>query len=283
MQESLESFGGLVLTGTVLATLIVAALGEWLFPRRPTPRNLGYRWLSHFGIMIVNHFVLRASIPVIAVITAHYSSAGQIGLLNQVDIGFWPTTLIALIALDLTGYAIHVAKHKVPWLWRFHRVHHTDTAVDFTTNFREHPVEVAIGIFGAVPTIVLLGLPPVAVLCYQIAGVVVNLLAHANLYLPPWLDRQLRRVLVTPDFHRLHHSSQRAFTDSNYGGVLTGFDRLFGTARTRAFGDQETLELGLEYFRDRGDSRLDRLLLMPFRNAPRAGDAGIRAQFQQSE
>ena len=271
MQELLENSGGILLTATVLSILIIAALGEMLLPRRPVSKPLASRWLPHFGIMVINHFVLRMSIPVIATTTAYYSSAGQIGLFNHVDIGFWPLMLVSLVALDLTGYAVHVAKHKVPWLWRFHQVHHTDTELDFTTNFREHPVEVVLGIFAAVPTIILLGLSPVAVLFYQLAGVVVNILEHSNIYLPEWMDKTLRRVFVTPDFHRLHHSSKQAHTDSNYGGVLTGFDYLFGTATTRGFREQTTMELGLEYCRDRKDSRLDQLLLLPFRASPATG------------
>jgi sterol desaturase/sphingolipid hydroxylase (fatty acid hydroxylase superfamily) len=231
-------------------------------------KALTSRWLTNFGIMVVNHFVLRLAVPVIAVTTAYYSSAGQFGLFNNVEIGFWPEALISLLALDLTGYAVHFVKHKVPWLWRFHQVHHTDTELDFTTNFREHPVEVVLGLFAAVPVIVLLGITPVAVLFYQIFGVVVNILEHANIYLPEWVDRNLRRVFVTPDFHRIHHSSEQAFTDSNYGGVLTCFDFLFGTATTRGFKEQNTMELGLEYYRDRRDSRLDQLLFLPFRTPP---------------
>lgn len=92
-----------------------------------------------------------------------------------------------------------------------------------------------------------------------------SLFSHANLFLPDTVDRTLRKVIITPDFHRNHHCSDWRFTDSNYGVSVPWFDYLFSTATDRPFAEQQSMQLGLEYFREKSDSRLDRLLLMPFR------------------
>jgi len=103
-----------------------------------------------------------------------------------------------------------------------------------------------------------------AVVIYKVCTISMTVFTHSNLRLPRWLDRSLRRLIVTPDFHRLHHCAEREYTDSNYGGVLPWFDYLFGTASNRPWDEQTTMTLGLEYQREPADSRLDRMLLAPF-------------------
>lgn len=251
MEELIQASGGVLLGGLFVSTLLFAAIAEMVIPCRREGSSLPRRWFSNAGLGFINHFVVKATGPIAALVAAYFAANSQIGLLNQYPIGFLPSVIIAVLALDLGTYLLHVLNHNLPWLWRFHAVHHSDTEVDFTTTARSHPFEALLGVFFAVPIVVVLGLPPVTLLVYQLFSVVLNILVHCNIALPEKLDRILRLVVVTPNFHRLHHSADRAFTNSNYGSLLTWFDFAFGTSTWRPSDDHRTMALGLEYFRDR--------------------------------
>jgi exosortase len=152
-----------------------------------------------------------------------------------------------------------------------HLVHHSDTQIDVTTSERHHPLEFVLGTVVMIGLIATLGLPAAAVGVYLLAATVVALYSHANLLLDPSLDRLLRRLVVTPSQHAVHHSDLQPETDSNYGSVLTVWDRLFGT-----YVDPEDARIprfGLDYFRRPGDARLLRVLQQPFRFRPRIVDS----------
>ena len=139
---------------------------------------------------------------------------------------------VALLARSLVSYAVHVAMHKVPVLWRVHRVHHTDVFLDVSTTVRFHPLEFLIQLGPTALVILGLGLPPWTIMLYELVDTATNLFIHANARVPARLDAWLRLLLVTPDMHRVHHSALWPETDSNYGVVVPWWDRLFGTYRT---------------------------------------------------
>ena len=211
-----------------------------------------------------------------AFVAALWSEHEHWGLLHYLDPGFGAAMVIGVLGLELTSYLLHRAMHGHPWLWRVHAVHHSDTSMDFSTTYRNHPLEILFAVCITGPVIAILGPPAAAVALYQLLRVTVNIFAHANLYVPPAIEARLRYLLVTPDFHRLHHSSDRRFTDSNYCVVFPWYDYLFGTASWKPFEEHRTMEIGLEYSREPEASRLDRLLWMPFRRRTDTGVAGAR-------
>lgn len=155
----------------------------------------------------------------------------------------WPITLVALLLVDsLTGYWAHRLMHAVPLFWRVHRVHHADPVVDVSTSLRHHPLELLITIPASAAAILLIGAPPSAVVVAQTIVFASAIWQHADLGLPRRVDRALAQIIVTPAFHRLHHSPNRRLHDGNYGDVITLWDRLFGTAK---FSDQR-LPVGLQ-------------------------------------
>ena len=248
----------------MLGTLAVAAVVEAFAPRRPEPDNQKYRWTNNLGLVAINQLCVNWVTPLAAVLVAWWTEGNEFGLFYRFDIGFWPKVLIAISTLEFIGYTFHRALHRFPWLWRIHAIHHSDTELDFTTVYRSHPLELVIIVPITVPVIVLLGFPLAAVIIYQLLRTVISIVAHSNIYIPDLIDRILRCFIVTPDFHRMHHSSDRQFTDSNFGAAFPWYDYLFGTASKQAFDAHPTMEIGLSYFRDPIDSRIDRLLLMPF-------------------
>ena len=144
--------------------------------------------------------------------------------------------LIGFLALDLAIYVQHVVFHKVPLLWRLHRMHHADLDIDVTTGVRFHPIEILISLAIKIAVILALGIPVVAVILFEVLLNVTSMFNHSNVSMPAWLDRVLRLIVVTPDMHRVHHSILRHETDSNFGFNLPWWDRLFGTYRRAAGG-----------------------------------------------
>jgi sterol desaturase/sphingolipid hydroxylase (fatty acid hydroxylase superfamily) len=159
---------------------------------------------------------------------------------------------------------MHILNHKVPFLWAIHRVHHVDTRLDVSTTVRFHPLEFVFSTPLTLAGVVLLGAPPVAILIYEVMDAGVTVFSHANVRLPWWVDRPLRLFIVTPDVHRVHHSSHQPETDSNYGAVLTIWDRLLGTYRRKSAEDLATQETGLSEVQDSRSRNLLWLLILPF-------------------
>lgn len=160
--------------------------------------------------------------------------------------------------------------HKVPLFWRVHRVHHFDTELDVSTTVRFHPFEFALALLLGGPVVLLLGLSPWMLLLYEILDAGVTLVSHANVGLPARLERVLRYLVVTPDLHRVHHSSWQPETDSNFGAVFPVWDLLFGTFRSETRHPQEVMELGLAEVRDGRQHRLGWLLRSPFASIGRS-------------
>lgn len=253
--------------GGFLAVLIVMAVLESRWPRRPgadRPR----RWPVNLGIVVLDALVLRAFgllLPaLLPVAAAAFAAARGWGLLSILNLDGWAAFIVALLALDLVIYAQHVAFHLVPALWRLHRVHHTDLAIDTTTGLRFHPVEIFLSILLKVAVVIALGAPPAAVLVFEVLLNANALFNHANLALPKWLDGALRKVIVTPDMHRVHHSVHRDETDSNYGFNLSLWDRLFRTYRAQPRDGHDAMAIGQPDFRDPARLGLPGLLVQPF-------------------
>jgi sterol desaturase/sphingolipid hydroxylase (fatty acid hydroxylase superfamily) len=245
---------------------LLAALGalEIAAPRRGSPATRRRRWPTNFGLTLLNILVLGA-LPVTGIGIALWAEARGWGLLQQHPLPAGPALLVALLGRSLTSYATHVAMHKIPLLWRVHRVHHTDTFLDVSTTVRFHPLEFLVQLAPNVGLILALGLPPWTLVAYEILDTTTNLFIHANVRVPPGVDRRLRWVVVTPDVHRVHHSAHWPETDTNYGVVVPWWDRLFGTYRAAPALGPEDMLLGLRECQDGCASALGWLLLLPLR------------------
>ncbi|MDQ5909232.1 MAG: Fatty acid hydroxylase protein [Pseudomonadota bacterium] len=249
---------------TVLLTMM---LWEWRQPRRILSLPRTRRWPANLGIIVVDSLILRLTFPVLAVGAAGWAEAHGWGLLNRLEAPFWLAFIISLLALDLVIYTQHVVFHKVPVLWRLHRMHHTDLDFDVTTALRFHPLEIVVSMLIKLAVVVLLGAPPIAVMLFEVILNATALFNHGNVRLPPRWDRWLRWLVVTPDMHRVHHSVRVVETDSNFGFNLPWWDRLFGTYRDQPREGHTGMTLGLEYFRDHRAINLYELLRQPFLTA----------------
>jgi sterol desaturase/sphingolipid hydroxylase (fatty acid hydroxylase superfamily) len=262
----------LIRAGAALGIFLAMALWEVLKPRRALSVGRVPRWPGNLGILVLDAVLVRLLIPVAAVGMSVIAAQNGWGLLNITP---WPASLEALIgflALDLAIYAQHIAFHKVPVLWRLHRMHHADLDIDVTTGLRFHPIEIVLSMLIKMAVVVLVGVPALAVVAFEVVLNATSMFNHSNAAMPLWLDRIVRLLVVTPDMHRVHHSVLRHETDSNFGFNLPWWDRLFGTYRAAPEAGHERMTIGLPIFRDRQELRLDRLITQPFRD-----DAGQAA------
>ena len=247
-----------------------ALMGVWeaLAPRRARLLPRRVRWLNNLALVVLNSLILRLLFPVAAVGFALLAAERGWGLLNAFDVPFWWAFVLSVIALDFTIYLQHVMFHAVPLLWRLHRVHHADADIDVTTGARFHPIEILLSMLIKFAAIAVLGAPAAAVLAFEVLLNASAMFNHANLRLREPVDRLLRRILVTPEMHRIHHSMETAEANSNFGFNLPWWDRLFGTYRERARLPQESMEIGVRGLTGSDRAvRLTDLLALPFAGA----------------
>ena len=183
----------------------------------------------NFSFTVI-HLIIHTGLAVFIVLLSDACKAYGFGIVQWWHASIFWTIVISFLVLDFFGgWLVHLIEHKTIWLWRFHIVHHSDTNVDVTTGLRHHPVESVLrGLFFLLGVAVA-GAPMYAVMIFQTVLVLATQFTHANIHLPPWLDKVLSYIIVSPNMHKVHHHWQQPYTDSNYGAVLAIWDRLFGT------------------------------------------------------
>lgn len=250
-------------------TSVLAAMAVWeLFaPRRRLSAPRSRRWSSNLGLVLIDSIVVRLLFPAGAVGAALLSAENGFGLFNLVSTPSWVAVAVSIVALDLVIFGQHVLFHRIPLLWRLHRVHHADSDFDVTTGVRFHPVEIILSMLIKVAAVVAIGAPAVAVLAFEVLLNASAMFSHGNVRMPARLERTIRRLLVTPEMHRVHHSVLRHETDSNFGFNLSLWDRLFGTYRETPEAGHEEMTIGVSGFRDPRELALHRMLLQPARRA----------------
>jgi sterol desaturase/sphingolipid hydroxylase (fatty acid hydroxylase superfamily) len=260
-----ETLMGFAFYGTIGAVALWETVAEFRSPQR-SPL---VRWSNNIALGILGFVLERWLLLATGLSAAMYARHEGWGLLNNVALPEPVLIVMSVLFLDMLFYGIHRIWHMIPLLWRFHCVHHSDTEFDFSVGFRRHPVELLVNAMLVVPLIIVLGIPVVAIVLFQMLRAATLLYEHANVRLPDRLDRFLRYFIVTPNMHRIHHSSIQAETDSNYSDLFPVWDRLFGSYRALSEVPQETMQFGLDYFREPEEMKIHRLLLQPVRYDPR--------------
>lgn len=247
---------------------VLAVVGVWeaAAPRRVLTVSKALRWVSNLGIVALNTVLLRLLFPLAAAGMAAFCAANGWGLINHFQIPFTIAVPLTVIILDFVIWLQHVMVHAVPGLWRLHRVHHADPDYDVTTGARFHPIEIVLSMLIKFAAVVVLGPPVLAVVIFEVLLNATAMFNHGNIRLPLALDRVLRRFVVTPDMHRVHHSIEDDETNSNFGFNLPWWDRLFGTYRDQPRSGHLAMTIGIRDHSDpREVARLDGMLLLPFK------------------
>jgi sterol desaturase/sphingolipid hydroxylase (fatty acid hydroxylase superfamily) len=246
----------------VFVTMLV---WELIAPRRDLSVSKALRWTNNLGLLVLNSLVLRLMFPAAAVGIAYSVALREWGLFNRVDLPFWFEIFAAVLLLDFAIYLQHRLMHQVPVLWRLHRVHHADLDFDMTTGSRFHTIEIIVSMLFKWGVILLLGPALIAVLIFEVLLNGMAIFNHANVSLPGAIERIVRSLLVTPDMHRVHHSTLVQETNSNYGFNLSIWDRIFKTYVDQPEKGHDAMTIGLAEFRDAKQvDQLPGMLGLPF-------------------
>lgn len=260
---------------TILGAMTLVAVIESAIPLRArTPWNR-----FHLGPNLTLTFVTFATNALFGtalVLALAWLEPAGFGLLQRLALPPLAHAVVAVLALDLSFYVSHVAMHKLPAFWRFHRVHHSDPAVDVTTTIRQHPGEGVIRYGFLAAFAIPLGASAGAFALYRLLVAIAGLLEHANVRVPARLDALLSLVFTWPNLHKVHHSRDARFTDTNYGNLVSWWDRLFATFTPSREGAR--IAYGLDGLDDDATQRTAGLLALPFRRSANTGR--IRATWE---
>ena len=234
-------------------------------PHHPPTVSLRRRWITNLGLGLVNGAVVSLLCASCFLLTARGLPA--FAPLPRVASNLWVQVLVAVLLLDLVTYALHRAFHRVPFLWRFHLVHHTDLDLDVSSASRFHTGEVLLASAVKLGLVVVLGIAPLGLVVFEVVMLACAQFQHANIRIPAALERLLWRTLVPPAMHRLHHTPTRADTDSNFGTILTLWDFLLGTFNRRE--PDAVASFGVSDMREPARLGLVSLAILPFRRVSR--------------
>ncbi|MGY3569789.1 sterol desaturase family protein [Vibrio paucivorans] len=253
-----------------IAVLFLCAIWEFTSPRKALTQNKFQRWLSNLGLVGFNSICISLLMPLVAFQAAINAQASEIGLFNMslFNSETLPTFVIVILSVVILDFAIyiqHVVFHRVPLLWRLHQVHHADQDIDVTTGARFHPIEIILSMWIKIGIVVALGIPPEAVLLFEIILNASAMFNHSNAFLNLKVDSWLRKVIVTPDMHRVHHSIRVKETHSNFGFFLSVWDRWCNTYRAQPEDGHSNVTIGVPLFRTSREQWLDKMLTQPFR------------------
>lgn len=239
----------------------------WIIENISPLHTFGYKKWKHAGVnlfftatTIIVNFALAAAL----LWTAHFCFQNNWGILSQLpEMNIALYAILGLLLLDLIGaYFAHWVQHKIPVLWRFHLIHHTDTFVDTTTANRHHPGESLVRFLCTILAVLIAGTPMWLVFLYQSLSVVFSQFNHANIQLPKRIDTFISYLLVSPDMHKVHHHYVLPYTDTNYGNIFSIWDRLFGTFSTL---DNSKIIYGVDtHPNENHHSHLGTMLRIPF-------------------
>ncbi|MBW2011585.1 MAG: sterol desaturase family protein [Deltaproteobacteria bacterium] len=220
------------------------------------------RWINNISLTLFNSILINLIFSAAIVSTATYVEKNQLGILNLVQAPLWIEILFTVAFMDFMLYIWHLLNHVVPFLWRFHRVHHTDLNMDVSTATRFHIGELAISAVIKISLIFFLGANLPGVLIFECGVVFCAQFHHSSLKVPKWFESIFWILFVPPSMHRIHHSVIIRERDSNYGTIFSLWDRISGTLITRV--DQAKIRIGVGAYPNPDRLNLQHLLIMPF-------------------
>jgi sterol desaturase/sphingolipid hydroxylase (fatty acid hydroxylase superfamily) len=256
----------------ILGSLLLVAGREFCRPRRQREFPALRRRLGNLGIWLLNIVLATFTFAPTDTFRPQLETAFGMALPSWPIANQWASFVAAFLLLDFLNYVVHRGQHAVPFLWRFHALHHSDPDVDVTTSVRHHPIEylIATGFYWLV--VLTLGIPAMIVLSHALAVFGAAAVTHGNISLPEWLERLLRPVVITLDLHLVHHSIEFSRENWNYGAVLSIWDRLFGTYTQISRADRDHLVFGVRELPRRDCLKPSAMLLTPWR----LGRAGVQ-------
>jgi len=262
--DFLYKYEAIIRLSVFLGGFSLLALWEWIRPKRELTQDKIKRWLNNVGLVVCSTIAVRVIVPTAAIGMAYIVEQEHLGIINHFDFPLWIKIIITFILLDLSIYFQHVFFHVIPILWRFHRVHHSDLDCDVSTGVRFHPVEILLSILIKISIITMLGAPILAVIIFEMILNLMSMFTHSNINLNKNIEKILRWFIVTPDMHRVHHSTRENETNSNFCFHISLWDRIFGTYIAEPEAGHTNMIIGLDHFREPNWQSFKGLMHMPF-------------------
>jgi sterol desaturase/sphingolipid hydroxylase (fatty acid hydroxylase superfamily) len=228
--------------------------------RKVSRRKRAWR---NIGLASISLIFLRWLLIPVMVWIASWAQSKDIGLINWLSINAWMEFIIGFLLLDYGNYLWHLLNHNIPFLWRFHNVHHIDLDLDVTTAIRFHFGEILLSVISRGAVILILGVSPLLVLIYEIFFEAATNFHHSNLRIPVRWERRITRFIVTPRMHGIHHSIVKNETDSNFSSIFTFWDRIHQTLRLNI--PQDDINIGVPSYRDLSEQKVHHLIILPFK------------------
>lgn len=276
MEHWIINYESTIRLSCFITLFILMAILQMRYPRRLRNQNsentsqsmFGMRWLNNLSLVFAASILTRILLPITLVGFAFYCQKSGWGLFNQeylasINSGF--IFIVSLILFDLIIYWQHRIFHYVPLLWRLHKVHHSDQDFDVSTGIRFHPLEILLSIAIKFSVVFIFGLTAESIITFEVILNGLALFNHSNVKIPLKFDHYLRKIFVTPDMHRVHHSQIPKETNSNFGFNISCWDRLFGSYIAQPNLGHDNMEIGLREYNGTDQPRkLTKLLSMPF-------------------
>ena len=260
------------------ASFLVVAIWESLRPHRELSIPGERRWSRHGLLLILSSVTSVGIYRVGPVVVAASMAHSRFGLFHQIALPYAVQFVLAILLLDFVRYAVHCAEHHVPILWRMHQVHHSDPDFDLSTGARVHPIETVLVQGATLGAVALLAPPVAAVLVVELVTCFQVFFAHANVSMPVGLEKFLRRVVVTPQMHRVHHSEDAAEQARNLSDIFPWWDHLFRTYLAAPSKGDAGVVMGMRGFQNTGSLDLPFMLLQPFRREPQSAANPVVSQ-----
>jgi len=248
-----------------LSVLTLMWIWQSLKPRRAFKVKASVRWTNNMALVFFNSFVVRLIFPAATLGVASWALENQWGLFSLLHWPWYIELVLAIVILDLIIYWQHRLFHKVPFLWALHKVHHVDQDIDVTTGSRFHTIEIILSLLIKFALVCLLGPSLLAVILFEIILNACAMFNHANVKLPLAVDKIFRFILVTPDMHRVHHSTIGRETNSNFGFNITWWDKIFGSYQGQPKLGHDNMNIGVKGYEDIKQTQyLPFMLWLPF-------------------
>jgi sterol desaturase/sphingolipid hydroxylase (fatty acid hydroxylase superfamily) len=258
MIEKLANIQPFLLIGMILFMYCI----ENVFPYLKRPLNRKQHDTRNFVLAAIS-FILNAGLSILVVMTVEQTAINHWGILNMVILPPTVKIISAILLLDLLSYILHNVMHKVPFLWRLHRIHHSDSTLNASSALRFHPLDIVVtqGVFQCLIMMVV-GVSMTSFVIYGTIAIPLLIMQHSNVRFPRWVEHYASLIIATPGWHKIHHSSNQKETDSHYGDVFTFWDRIFGT-----WGKMQPHEIdyGLDEFKSSDKNKIGYLLKSPFK------------------
>jgi sterol desaturase/sphingolipid hydroxylase (fatty acid hydroxylase superfamily) len=233
-----------------VSIIILMSSLEYIIPTRELLISKAKRWFHNIGLVFFNSILLRILFPTAVIGVSVYANNNNIGLFNLLELSTFVSIVLSIFILDFIIYFQHRFFHTIDFFWKFHKVHHCDMDYDLSTGFRFHPIEIVFSMCIKMFFVLILGVPIVAVLIFEILLSTLAVFHHSNIHIPNKIDKILKLFIVTPNMHRIHHSINYEELNSNYGFNLTIWDRMFKTYTSKPSNAYSKMKIGLKNFQD---------------------------------